>query len=314
MAVTALIFGTDDFYPQLKPFYDLEVQHGNLEIVGYAQIENNGSITLHSKNGGGEINFQIAIISSRYNFYYNMKCVENLGIPQSNIVDGKIFMVNDFALERFLATGIGYGTIEDTNSFILHDLSVCYPRVYSTKDRRLTISLGKGSNLGGAKVELHHAGSISVGNFSDISWNQTFELAMNAGHNHHFLSSHPMCEFGVWPVPFDWLPLSLTHPASIIVGNDVWIGRGCILKSMNPARPLTIGDGAVIASDSVVVKSVPPYAIVGGYPAQIIKYRFPEDIIEALMRIRWWDWDIDKIYENFKYFNRVEEFVALHDK
>ena len=75
-----------------------------------------------------------------------------------------------------------------------------------------------------------------------------------------------------------------------------------------------IGDGAVIASDSVVVKSVPPYAIVGGNPARIIKYRFSEDIIAALLRIKWWDWDIDKIYEEFKYFNRVEEFVARNDK
>ena len=56
MAVTALIFGTDDLYPQLKPFYDLEVQRGNLEIVGYAQIENNGNVNFisnSSTNGGG---------------------------------------------------------------------------------------------------------------------------------------------------------------------------------------------------------------------------------------------------------------------
>lgn len=52
MAVTALIFGTDDLYPQLKPFYDLEVQRGNLEIIGYATIEN-GTITLQPKTGGG---------------------------------------------------------------------------------------------------------------------------------------------------------------------------------------------------------------------------------------------------------------------
>ncbi|MBQ7199266.1 MAG: antibiotic acetyltransferase, partial [Selenomonadaceae bacterium] len=70
----------------------------------------------------------------------------------------------------------------------------------------------------------------------------------------------------------------------------------------------------VIASDSVVVKNVPPYAIVGGNPAKFIKYRFDEKIIEALLRIKWWDWDIDKIHDNFKYFNRVEEFVEMHDK
>ena len=86
------------------------------------------------------------------------------------------------------------------------------------------------------------------------------------------------------------------------------------MKCTNPDKPLIIGDGAVIASDSVVVKNVPPYAIVGGNPAQFIKYRFPPYIIRALLRIKWWDWDINKIHDNFKYFNDIERFVALHDR
>lgn len=86
------------------------------------------------------------------------------------------------------------------------------------------------------------------------------------------------------------------------------------MKSTNPDKPLIIGDGAVIASDSVVVKNVPPYAIVGGNPAQIIKYRFEPHVIEALLRIKWWDWSLDKIHDNFQYFNDVEKFISLHDK
>lgn len=54
-------------------------------------------------------------------------------------------------------------------------------------------------------------------------------------------------------------------------------------------------------------------AIVGANPAQIIKYRFSDKIIESLLHIKWWDWDIDKIHDNFQYFNRVEEFVEMHD-
>ena len=100
----------------------------------------------------------------------------------------------------------------------------------------------------------------------------------------------------------------------ISIGSDVWIGRGCIFKCANPDKPLIIGDGAIVASDSVVVKNVPPYAKVGGNPAKVIKYRFSEKIIESLLRIKWWEWDMDKIYENFKYFNDVEKFVELHDK
>ena len=85
------------------------------------------------------------------------------------------------------------------------------------------------------------------------------------------------------------------------------------MKCTNPKKTLVIGDGAVIASDSVVVKDVPPYAIVGGNPAKVIKYRFPPHIIKALLRIKWWDWSLDKIHDNFKYFNDVEKFISLHD-
>ena len=54
--------------------------------------------------------------------------------------------------------------------------------------------------------------------------------------------------------------------------------------------------------------------VVGGNPAKIIKYRFEPHIIEALQRIKWWDWSLDKIHDNFKYFNDIEKFIALHDK
>lgn len=70
-----------------------------------------------------------------------------------------------------------------------------------------------------------------------------------------------------------------------------------------------IGDGAIIASDSVVVSDVPPFAIVGGNPAKIIKYRFSNDIINKLLKIKWWDWEIEKIQLNFRYFHDPEIFV-----
>ena len=153
-------------------------------------------------------------------------------------------------------------------------------------------------------------GTISIGNFSAISWRTTFNVNLNLEHNYRNLTSYSIWSFG-WKAPEELLPDIKSN--EITVGNDVWIGKGCILKCTNPDKPLLIGDGAVIASDSVVVKNVPPYAIVGGNPAKIIKYRFDEKIIEALLRIKWWNWDIDKIYDNFKYFNQVEKFVELHD-
>ena len=82
----------------------------------------------------------------------------------------------------------------------------------------------------------------------------------------------------------------------IIVGNDVWIGQGV---SIVRKEGLTIGDGAVIGSGAVVTKSVPPYAIVAGVPAKVIKYRFSEEVIGKLQELKWWDWPKEKILKNW---------------
>lgn len=83
------------------------------------------------------------------------------------------------------------------------------------------------------------------------------------------------------------------HPHSkgdVTIGNDVWIGMGATILS-----GVTIGDGAVIAARSLVTRNVPPYAIVGGNPARVIRSRFPVDVVRRLQAIAWWDWPIEKI-------------------
>ncbi|WP_437891711.1 CatB-related O-acetyltransferase [Phytobacter sp. V91] len=76
----------------------------------------------------------------------------------------------------------------------------------------------------------------------------------------------------------------------VIIGNDVWIGHGSTIMS-----GISIGDGAVIAANSLVNKNVPPYAIVGGTPARIIRYRHDKDIIDSLLSIQWWQWSDEDI-------------------
>jgi virginiamycin A acetyltransferase len=93
--------------------------------------------------------------------------------------------------------------------------------------------------------------------------------------------------------PFDVLWSGVNGPPSkgdVIIGNDVWIGYGAMILS-----GVTIGDGAIVGAGAIVTKDVPPYAIVAGNPARIIRYRFSPASIEHLLHIRWWDWPISKL-------------------
>lgn len=76
----------------------------------------------------------------------------------------------------------------------------------------------------------------------------------------------------------------------VVIGSDVWIGREAMILS-----GVTIGDGAVIGARALVARDVPPYAIVGGNPAKLIRMRYDEATIERLLRIRWWDWPEERV-------------------
>ncbi len=76
----------------------------------------------------------------------------------------------------------------------------------------------------------------------------------------------------------------------VVIGNDVWLGHQTLVLS-----GVTIGDGAIIGAGSVVRHDIPPYAIVAGNPARVAGFRFPPEQVEALLRIRWWDWPLERI-------------------
>ncbi|MBO6030439.1 MAG: CatB-related O-acetyltransferase [Prevotella sp.] len=89
-----------------------------------------------------------------------------------------------------------------------------------------------------------------------------------------------------------------------IIGNDVWIGSDAVIKG-----GIRIGHGAIVAMNSVVTKDVPPYAIVGGIPAQIIKYRFSPDQINRLLEINWWDKSDDWLHSHAEEFEDINLFL-----
>lgn len=97
----------------------------------------------------------------------------------------------------------------------------------------------------------------------------------------------------------------------VIIGNDVWIGEGTSIMS-----GVKIGDGAIIAASSHVIRDVDPYSIVGGNPAQIIKKRFSQKEIDRLLEIKWWDLEIEEIlkYKSLLNSQNIDEFLDRFKK
>ena len=138
---------------------------------------------------------------------------------------------------------------------------------------------------------------LIIGKFCMIASGVTF-IMNGANHLTDAISTYPFAIFGNgWEHAMD----RKTYPVKgdTEIGNDVWIGYNAII-----IPGIKIGDGAIIAANSTVVKDVEPYTIVGGNPAKEIKKRFSEEEIQRLLKLKWWNWDIDKITKNLSALTR----------
>lgn len=99
---------------------------------------------------------------------------------------------------------------------------------------------------------------------------------------------------------FDW-----RRGNKVEIGHDVWLGHNVTVRA-----GVKIGHGAVVGSCSVVTKDIPPYAIAVGVPAKVIKYRFPDDEIEKLLDIKWWDWPYDTLKDRLEHLTDMKKLLA----
>jgi acetyltransferase-like isoleucine patch superfamily enzyme len=161
--------------------------------------------------------------------------------------------------------------------------------------------------------------NVNLGDFSYISFNTAVSRASIG----KFCSIGPDCKIGLGKHPTN--TFVSTHPAffssskraqltfsdsnyfqeteNINIGNDVWLGANVIVVD-----GVNISDGVIVATGSVVTKDIPAYAIVGGVPAKVIKYRFEENIVLKLLDFKWWNKDIKYLKNNFKKFQDINSF------
>lgn len=130
---------------------------------------------------------------------------------------------------------------------------------------------------------------LIIGKFCSIACNAKF-IFNSANHTLKSLSTYPFPIFSEeWDSTME-ITEAWDNKGDIVIGNDVWIGYDAVIMS-----GVHIGDGAIIGTRALITKDVPPYSIVGGVPAKIIRKRFEDSVIEVLLKIKWWDWSTEKI-------------------
>lgn len=155
----------------------------------------------------------------------------------------------------------------------------------------------------------------SIGRYCSIGNN--VELITDAHPSSSFVSTHPAFFSTRKQSGFSYVNTTIFNEEktvknnsdiSIIIGNDVWIGNKVILMG-----GITIGDGAIIAAGSVVTKDVPPYSIIGGSPAKLIRMRFTAEQVSYLVKVKWWDQSSDWLKENANLFTDINRMIELNN-
>lgn len=145
---------------------------------------------------------------------------------------------------------------------------------------------------------------VTCGKFCSIGPGVKIGLGI---HPTEFVSTHPIFYSRRRQAQASWsTEPTFTETAETTIGHDVWIGANAVLRD-----GIAVGHGAIIGAGAVVTKDVAPYAIVGGVPAKLIRYRFAPESIAALLNSAWWDRDRSWLQQNYRAFQHVEEFLRL---
>lgn len=139
-------------------------------------------------------------------------------------------------------------------------------------------------------LQWNEGASLTIGSFCSIAAGG--EIFLGGGHRVDWITTFPFGHIFKEALGDTEIKGHPTTRGNVVIGNDVWLGANCVVMS-----GVTIGDGAVVAAGTHVVKDIPPYSIVGGNPGQHIRYRFDEEIISLLLYLKWWDLPVAEIKE-----------------
>ncbi len=135
---------------------------------------------------------------------------------------------------------------------------------------------------------------LIIGKYCALARDVKF-IMNGANHKISGFSTFPFFIFGNGWEAAAPLPNELPNKGDTVVGNDVWLGYDAMVMP-----GVRIGNGSIIASRSVVVNDVPPYAVVGGNPARVIRQRFSDEVVSALQTIEWWNWPVEKVTRHLR--------------
>jgi len=153
-----------------------------------------------------------------------------------------------------------------------------------------------------------HQEKLIIGKFCSIACGTKFMFNC-ANHTLKSLSTYTFPLFyEEWELEKSNITTAWDNKGDIVIGNDVWIGYEAVIMA-----GVHIGDGAIIAACAVVTKDVPPYTIVGGTPAKEIRKRFDTEVIQQLLKLKWWDWSTNKIRQCLPYIaeGKLDELLAM---
>ena len=157
---------------------------------------------------------------------------------------------------------------------------------------------------GGPNISKFAEANLKIGSFCAIAAEVKF--LVGGEHRIDWVTTYP---FNAILEEFDSIKGHPTAKGDIVIGNDVWIGYGATILS-----GVKIGSGSVIGARAVVTKDIPPYSIAVGSPIKVAKKRFDDEIIDKLLKIKWWDWPLDKIKKNVPLLlnDNIKAFVDKH--